>query len=244
MIKFYAHQILCSSNSRLCSSNSTLAVYPNSPCRRSPEHWQFVWYLPKVSFRKPSFLILTLVTHWPRSAIFKWFLFLAFLQMKRQRPVGIVYGTWWIPGVPSKYCWRRYVPHQGAKSPGFPATLEIRENLKNEFPIFQSGKTQGIWEKHKKSGKTQGICDSDPEGTGFRQFGVCASCAMCPSCVYWLTGSSDFCEYYTPLQTITVGAARTTSWLPSNLIKGKIFLMEFWNFLREISGKTQGISFP
>ena len=61
--------------------------------------------------------------------------------------------------------------------PGFPATLEIRGNLENEFPIFQSGKTQGIWEKHKKSGKIQGICDSDPEGKGFRQFGVCASCA-------------------------------------------------------------------
>ena len=46
--------------------------------------------------------------------------------------------------------------------------VEIRENLENEFPIFQSGTTQGI-------------CDSDPEGKGFRQFGVCASCAM--SCV-------------------------------------------------------------
>ena len=40
---------------------------------------------------------------------------------------------------------------------GFPATLEIRENLENECPIFQSGKTQGIFEKHQKSGKTQGI---------------------------------------------------------------------------------------
>ena len=68
---------------------------------------------------------------------------------------------------------------------GFPATLEIRENRENEFPIFQKGKTQGIWGKHQKnSGKTQGICDSDPEGKGFRQFGVCASCAMCPSCVH------------------------------------------------------------
>ena len=54
---------------------------------------------------------------------------------------------------------------------GFPATLEIRENLENEFPIFQSGKTQGIWGKHQKSGKTQGICHSDPEGKGFRHFG-------------------------------------------------------------------------
>ena len=33
---------------------------------------------------------------------------------------------------------------------GFPATLEIRGNLENEFPISQSGKTQGIWGKHKK----------------------------------------------------------------------------------------------
>ena len=72
---------------------------------------------------------------------------------------------------------------RGIKS-GFPATLENRENLENEFPIFQSGKTQGIWEKHTKSGKTQGICDSDPEGKGFRQFGVRASCAMFLSCVH------------------------------------------------------------
>ena len=123
---------------------------------------------------------------------------------------------------------------------GFPVTLEIRENIENEFPIFQSGETRGIWGKD----KTQGICDSDPEGKGFHQFGVCASCAMCPSCVHWLTGYSGFCEYYTPLQTITVGCARTTSWLPSNVIERKVFLMELWNFLREIWGKTQGISFP
>ena len=37
--------------------------------------------------------------------------------------------------------------------PGFPATLEIRKNLENEFLFFQSGKTQGIWEKHKNQGK-------------------------------------------------------------------------------------------
>ena len=123
---------------------------------------------------------------------------------------------------------------------GLPATLEIRENLENKFPIFQSGNTQWIWEKHKQIRETLGICDSDPERKGFRQFGVCASCAMCPSCVHWLTGYSGFCEYYTPLQTIT---ARTTSWLPSNLIKEKVFLMEFWNVLVEISGKTQGASF-
>ena len=40
---------------------------------------------------------------------------------------------------------------------GFPATLEIRENIENESPIFQSGKTQGIWGKHPKSGENRGI---------------------------------------------------------------------------------------
>ena len=40
---------------------------------------------------------------------------------------------------------------------GFPATLEIKHNLENDFPIVQSGKTQGMWEKHKTSGKTQGM---------------------------------------------------------------------------------------
>ena len=33
---------------------------------------------------------------------------------------------------------------------GFPATLEIGGKLENEFPISQSGKTQGIWGKHKE----------------------------------------------------------------------------------------------
>ena len=103
------------------------------------------------------------------------------------------------------------IPLDPLPQSGFPATLEIRENLENEFPFFQSGKTQGIWEKHKKSGKILGICDSDPEGKGFCQFGVCVYCAMCPSCVHLLTGYSGFCEYYTPLQTITVGCPRTTS---------------------------------
>ena len=71
---------------------------------------------------------------------------------------------------------------------GFPATLEIRENIENGFPIFQSGKTKGTQRREvrecKRSGETQGICDSDPEGKGFRHFGVCVSCAMCPSCVH------------------------------------------------------------
>ena len=132
--------------------------------------------------------------------------------------------------------------------------LEIRENLENEFPIFQSGKTQGIWGKHKKvrensgnlgktqksQGKLREFVTVTQKGKDFASLGY----VRLVPCVHWLTGYSGFCEYYTTLQTITVGAARTTSWLPSNLIKGKIFLMEFWNFLREISGKTRGISFP
>ena len=43
---------------------------------------------------------------------------------------------------------------------GFPVTLEIRENLENEIPCFQSGKPQGICKKKnykKKSGKTRGV---------------------------------------------------------------------------------------
>ena len=77
-------------------------------------------------------------------------------------------------GLPLSHTWLVYryvraVVH--LRIAGFPATLEIRENLENEFPIFQSGETQRIWEKHNKSGKTQGISHSDPEGTDFRQFG-------------------------------------------------------------------------
>ena len=34
---------------------------------------------------------------------------------------------------------------------GFPATLEIKENLENEFPILQSGKTRGIRGNPQKS---------------------------------------------------------------------------------------------
>ena len=55
---------------------------------------------------------------------------------------------------------------------GFQPLWKSGKSLKNEFPIFQSGKTRGILEKHKTSGESQGICDSDPEGKGFRQFGV------------------------------------------------------------------------
>ncbi|KAH3892107.1 hypothetical protein DPMN_016219 [Dreissena polymorpha] len=40
---------------------------------------------------------------------------------------------------------------------GFPANLEIRENLDKDFHLFQSGKSQGIREKFLKSGKSQEI---------------------------------------------------------------------------------------
>ena len=63
----------------------------------------------------------------------------------------------------------------------FPPTLKIREYLENDFPIFQSRKNSGDLGENTKY---QGICDSDPEGKGFHQFGVCAYCAMCPSCVH------------------------------------------------------------
>ena len=56
--------------------------------------------------------------------------------------------------------------------------------LKMSFQHFSQGKLREFGENTKKSGKTQGICDSDPEGKGFCQFGVSASCDMCPSCVH------------------------------------------------------------
>ena len=55
---------------------------------------------------------------------------------------------------------------------GFPATLEIRENLENEFSNFPVRENSGnLGKTQKKSGKNQGICDSDPGLKGFRQFG-------------------------------------------------------------------------
>ena len=58
------------------------------------------------------------------------------------------------------------------KYTGCPATLEIRENLENEFPIFQSGKTQGIWGKHKKSqGKLREFVTVTQKGKVFASLG-------------------------------------------------------------------------
>ena len=82
------------------------------------------------------------------------------------------------------------------------------------FPVREFGKNA------KNHGKLREF-DSDTEGKDFRHFGICASCAMCPSCVRLLTGYGGLLVfmqyeyyYYTSLQTIT---PRTTSWLSSNL---------------------------
>ena len=114
------------------------------------------------------------------------------------------------------YCKKSWMRSEAACT-RVPSHSGNQGNLENEFPIFQSGKTQRIWGKHQSSGKTQGICDSDPEGKGFRQFGVCASCAMCTSCVHWLHW------------LVIVAFVNITH------LNEKVFLIEFWNFLQEIS---------
>ena len=43
---------------------------------------------------------------------------------------------------------------------GFPANLEIRENLENDLPFFQSGKSLGIWEKYLKAGNIREFCQT------------------------------------------------------------------------------------
>ena len=70
-----------------------------------------------------------------------------------------------------------------------------RENLENEFPFFKSGKLG----RTPKFRGTLREFDIDPEGKGCCQFGVCASCALCPKLCFAAT---------------------------SNLINVKIFLME------------------
>ena len=77
---------------------------------------------------------------------------------------------------------------------GFPATLEIRENIENECPFLVP-----VRENSGNLGKTPKIRDNSGNSTvtqkatlGFRQFGICASCAMCPSFIHWLTGYGGF----------------------------------------------------
>ena len=87
---------------------------------------------------------------------------------------------------------------------------------KNEFPFFQTGKTQGIWEKLKKSGKTQGNSilthknniSSDIDAYVYRFY--------CKSHVH--------------------------HWTSARFVRLK-YLLEFNDLLREKSGKTQGILF-
>ena len=53
--------------------------------------------------------------------------------------------------------------------PGFRATLEIRENLENEFPFFSSQETPGNLGNHNKSGELREFVRY-PEGEGFSHF--------------------------------------------------------------------------
>ena len=66
---------------------------------------------------------------------------------------------------------------------GFPVTLEIKEPLENDIPFFRQGKLREFVKNTKNQGKFREY-GSDPEGTCSLQFGGCASCAMCPSCVH------------------------------------------------------------
>ena len=54
------------------------------------------------------------------------------------------------------------------------------KTLKMSVQFFSQGKLREFAKKTKNQGKLREF-DSDPEGKAFRQFGVCVSCAMCPS---------------------------------------------------------------
>ena len=64
----------------------------------------------------------------------------------------------------------------------FPATLEIRGNIENEFAIFQSGKTREIYEKHKKNqGKLKEFVMVTQKEKVFDSLGYVR---LVPSCVH------------------------------------------------------------
>ena len=67
---------------------------------------------------------------------------------------------------------------------GFSATLEIRENPEKDFPIFQSGKTQGIWLKHKNQGKLREFVIVTQKGKVFASLGYVRLVPCVPSCVH------------------------------------------------------------
>ena len=65
-----------------------------------------------------------------------------------------------------------------------------------------------------------------------------------PVCCMWLFMVFMQCEYYTPLQTITIDCAiepPAVYIFHSKLVKVKIFVMTFCNFVSEISETTLGI---
>ena len=95
----------------------------------------------------------------------------------------------------------------------FPATLEIRENLENEFPIFQSGKTLGIWEKHQNQGKLEELVTVNQKGNVFASLGY----VRLVPCVQLV-----FIDWLVIVAFVTI-----------THLKEKLFLIEFWNFLRE-----------
>ena len=73
---------------------------------------------------------------------------------------------------------------------------------------------------------------------------ICASCAMCPTCVHWLTGYGGFLVLILLYRVSIIHTSpensnwlcyRSTSWRPSNFAKLNILLMKFWKVIREIS---------
>ena len=72
--------------------------------------------------------------------------------------------------------------YQGSQHSGNEGKPHFQNKMGSIFPVRENSGTLG--KTQKKSGETREIWDSDPEGKGFRQFRVCASCAMCPSCVH------------------------------------------------------------
>ena len=82
--------------------------------------------------------------------------------------------------VPGGTSWKETDPSRS----GFPATLEIRENLERmSFHFSIQGKLKECEENIKNHGNLREF-DSDPKGKGFCRFGICASCALCPCCIH------------------------------------------------------------
>ena len=66
---------------------------------------------------------------------------------------------------------------------GFPATLEIRDNLENEFPFFLSVREHsGNLKKTPTIRETSGNLTVTQREKVFVSLASCVSCAICPSC--------------------------------------------------------------